>query len=79
MTFKVRVFNSETDEREPWWNNFVEYHYDRGIALSNDNVLNKALEPFNAVDDEPTAEGYESDCIIFEDEHDFVLFVLRWS
>ena len=79
MTFKVRVFNSETDEREVWWNNFVEYHYARGFALSNPIALNKALKPFNARDDEPTADGYESDYIIFKHEHDLTIFVLRWA
>ena len=76
MTHRVRVFNSVTEIREPWWDKFIVAH---GGFGEDDGKLNQILEIHNAVDDLPDENGNESDYIIFDSENDYLMFVLKWS
>ena len=57
-----------------WWRNFYEYHTAQGLDMQNGDVITQALTKWHAVE-----EDQESPVFYFEDERDYVMFMLRWA
>jgi len=60
-------------EWEPWWENFHNYYSEQGYNMNSNEEIARALSEWNAIDPDP-----ESTKFYFENEHDCLLFMLRW-
>jgi hypothetical protein len=67
--------DSETGTgRKHWWENFRDYAETQGYDFNEADSITQALSEWNAIDKDP-----ETTKFYFENEHDYLLFMLRFS
>jgi hypothetical protein len=60
--------------RHKWWLNFRDHCESEGHDFNDAKSITRALEKWNAIDKDP-----ESTKFYFENEHDYLLFMLRFA
>lgn len=70
---EVDVLNKDTDEWHYWWLNFRNYYIAQGIDMRNNAEVKRTLAKWNAIDKPQSTLFY------FENEHDYLMFMLRWA
>lgn len=66
------------DERKSWhrwWYNFYNHYIEQGVNMEDASEITRTLALWNAIDDEDP----ESSKFYFDNEQDYVLFMLRWQ
>lgn len=70
---EVDVLN-DLGEWHQWWYKFREYYVQQGVDMENEVEITRTLAEWNAIDEDP-----ESTVFYFENEHDHLVFMLRFA
>jgi len=70
---EVDVLNDLGDWHQ-WWRNFRDYYLAQGVDMEDDKEITRTLTEWNAIDEDP-----ESTVFYFENEHDHLVFMLRFA
>ena len=63
-----------TTRRHHWWENFRDHSESLGYNFDDAENITKALAKWNAIDKDPDSTKF-----YFENEHDYLLFMLRFA
>jgi hypothetical protein len=71
---EVDIDREDGRGRHQWWFNFRDYSDSLGYDFNDVEDITKALAEWNVIDKDP-----DSTKIYFENEHDQLLFMLRFA
>lgn len=71
----IEVSILESDESwKPFWRNFYAHYSAQGYTFEDEHEITKLLAEWRAID-----KDTESPFFYFENEHDYLMFMLRWA
>lgn len=70
----MNVFKAADESWHDWWWNFYNHYTEQGVDMNDAKEITRTLALWNAIDEDP-----ESSEFYFTSEHDYTMFMLRWS